>query len=83
MMLEKMTVPRRRVKKDWYVGLSPDHANHTQNDVHDDSLTSDKIETVQSGTSCDHGCCASMLSLRFLPKMIRSIINSLPKTPEL
>ncbi|CAK9271598.1 unnamed protein product [Sphagnum jensenii] len=51
MMLEKMTVPRRRVKKDWYVGLSPDHANRTQNDVHDDSLTSDKIETVQSGTS--------------------------------
>jgi hypothetical protein len=82
MMLEKMTVPRRRVKKDWYVGLSPDHANRTQNDVHDDSLTSE-IETVQSGTSCDHGCCASMLSLLFLPKMIRSIINSLPKTPEL
>ncbi|CAM6018279.1 unnamed protein product [Sphagnum balticum] len=46
MMPDKMIVPRRRVKKDWYVGLSPDHANHTQNDVHDDSLMGDEfIET--------------------------------------
>ncbi|KAG0582223.1 hypothetical protein KC19_3G044000 [Ceratodon purpureus] len=37
-MGEKLVVPRRRVRKDWYVGLSPDHADRTQNDVHDDSL---------------------------------------------
>lgn len=37
-MGEKLVVPRRRVRKDWFVGLSPDHADRTQNDVHDDSL---------------------------------------------
>lgn len=37
-MSEKLIVPRRKVKKDWYEGLSPDHIDRTQNDVHDEAL---------------------------------------------
>ena len=45
-MGEKLVVPRRRVRKDWYVGLSPDHADRTQNDVHDDSLYVSVLNTT-------------------------------------
>lgn len=51
-MGEKLVVPRRRVRKDWYVGLSPDHTDRTQNDVHDDSLiVSVPNTTDHNGTS--------------------------------
>jgi len=30
----KMTVPRLRVRKDWFVGLSPDHVDHEHPDIH-------------------------------------------------
>lgn len=29
-----MMVPRLRVRKDWYVGLSPDHVDHEHPDIH-------------------------------------------------
>lgn len=38
MMTDKLEVPRRKVRKDWYVGLYPDHADRSHPDVHDDSL---------------------------------------------
>lgn len=57
-MGEKLVVPRRRVRKDWFVGLSPDHADRTQNDVHDDSLivltpniTDHNVTSREIGTS--------------------------------
>lgn len=54
-MGEKLVVPRRRVRKDWYVGLSPDHADRTQNDVHDDSLNASILNTAdQRGMSPGH-----------------------------
>lgn len=51
-MGEKLVVPRRRVRKDWYVGLSPDHTDRTQNEVHDDSLNVPILNTTDhNGTS--------------------------------
>lgn len=47
-MGEKLVVPRRRVRKNWYEGLSPDPTDRTQNDVHDDSLI------VSSLNATDH-----------------------------
>ncbi|XVE76505.1 hypothetical protein DITRI_Ditri12bG0179000 [Diplodiscus trichospermus] len=38
MMTDKLEVPRRRVRKDWYVGLHPDPVDRSQPDVHDDLL---------------------------------------------
>lgn len=37
-MVDKLEVPRRRVLKDWYVDLYPDHVDRSHPDVHDDSL---------------------------------------------
>lgn len=38
MMTDKLEVPRRRVRRDWYVGLHPDPVDRSHPDVHDDSL---------------------------------------------
>ncbi|GMJ03198.1 DEFECTIVE IN EXINE FORMATION 1 [Hibiscus trionum] len=38
MMTDKLVVPRRRVHKDWYVGLHPDPVDRSHPDVHDDVL---------------------------------------------
>ncbi|CAI8601096.1 unnamed protein product [Vicia faba] len=37
-MSEKLEVPRRKVPKNWYVGLNADPADRTQPDVHDEQL---------------------------------------------
>lgn len=50
-MGEKLVVPRRRVRKDWYVGLSPDHADRTENDVHDDSLIVSILNTTNNNVT--------------------------------
>ena len=44
-MIDKLEVPRRKVYKDWYVGLYPDHADHSHPDVHDDSLVQEAPNT--------------------------------------
>ncbi|WRX23035.1 Dual specificity phosphatase [Theobroma cacao] len=38
MMTDKLEVPRRRVRKDWYVGLHPDPVDRSHPDVQDDLL---------------------------------------------
>ncbi|CAD6215261.1 unnamed protein product [Miscanthus lutarioriparius] len=38
MMMDKLEVPRRKVRKDWYVGLNPDPVDHSHPDVHDSSI---------------------------------------------
>eukprot|EP00850_Spirogloea_muscicola_P022864 SM000315S11901 [mRNA] locus=s315:111541:117447:- [translate_table: standard] len=35
-LAEKLVVPRLRVKRDWYVGLDPDHVDHEHPDIHAD-----------------------------------------------
>ena len=43
-MTEKLEVPRRRVRKDWYVGLLPDPVDRSHPDVHDDSLAKESSD---------------------------------------
>ena len=38
-MTDKLEVPRRKIKKNWYVGLHPDPADRSQPDIHDSSLS--------------------------------------------
>jgi len=38
MMMDKLEVPRRKVRKDWYVGLNPDPVDRSHPDVHDNSI---------------------------------------------
>ena len=44
MMTDKLEVPRRRVKKNWYVGLDLDPVDRSHPDVHDDQLVLEASE---------------------------------------
>ncbi|KAG6769562.1 hypothetical protein POTOM_025210 [Populus tomentosa] len=44
MMTDKLEVPRRRVKKNWYVGLDLDPVDRSHPDVHDDQLVMEASE---------------------------------------
>lgn len=46
LMSEKLEVPRRKVRKDWHVGLNPDPANRSHPDVHDDLLIQEATAAV-------------------------------------
>lgn len=48
MMVDKLIVPRRKVKKNWYVGLDPDPVDRSHPDVHDDQiiLEAEKAKSV-------------------------------------
>ncbi len=37
-MMDKLEVPRRKVHKDWYVGLNTDPVDRSHPDVHDSSI---------------------------------------------
>lgn len=41
LMSDKLEVPRRKVRKNWYVGLNPDPVDRSHPDVHDDQLVQD------------------------------------------
>lgn len=45
-MVDKLVVPRRKVKKNWYGGLHPDHVDRTHPDVHDDSLVMEAMKST-------------------------------------
>ncbi|RLN18630.1 protein DEFECTIVE IN EXINE FORMATION 1 [Panicum miliaceum] len=58
MMMDKLEVPRRKVRKDWYVGLNPDPVDRSHPDVHDNSIAkeaaskeSPTIEQNKSGSA--------------------------------
>ncbi|XP_015580077.1 protein DEFECTIVE IN EXINE FORMATION 1 [Ricinus communis] len=57
MMTEKLVVPRRRVRKDWHVGLNPDPVDRSQPDVHDDQLVFEAMEKKSESqtTGSTHG----------------------------
>lgn len=38
-MVDKLIVPRRKIKKNWYVGLHQDPADRSQPDVHDELVS--------------------------------------------
>ncbi|KAF6175996.1 hypothetical protein GIB67_032619 [Kingdonia uniflora] len=44
LMTDKLVVPRRRVRKDWYVGLHPDPVDRSHPDVHDELLIREAAE---------------------------------------
>ncbi|XP_050114709.1 protein DEFECTIVE IN EXINE FORMATION 1-like isoform X2 [Malus sylvestris] len=46
MMVDKLVIPRRKVKKNWYGGLHPDPVDRTHPDVHDDSLVMEALESI-------------------------------------
>ncbi|KAF3449680.1 hypothetical protein FNV43_RR10411 [Rhamnella rubrinervis] len=50
MMVDKLIVPRRKIKKNWYVGLHQDPADRSQPDVHDDKLVSDAANALRNVT---------------------------------
>ena len=46
MMSEKIGIPRRRVKKNWYVGLHSDPVDRSHPDVKDDLLVMEAAEKM-------------------------------------
>lgn len=44
LMTDKLEVPRRKVRKDWYVGLHPDPVDRSHPDVDDDLLIQEAAE---------------------------------------
>ncbi|XP_044473503.1 protein DEFECTIVE IN EXINE FORMATION 1-like [Mangifera indica] len=55
MMKDKLVVPRRRVSKDWYVGLHPDPVDRTHPDVHDDLLVKEAEASQLKSTTEKNG----------------------------
>ncbi|MQM19813.1 hypothetical protein Taro_052827 [Colocasia esculenta] len=53
MMNDKLEVPRRKVRKDWYVGLHPDPVDRSHPDIHDPSLVPES--TLVNSTSQING----------------------------
>lgn len=43
-MTDKLVVPRRRVLKNWYVGLNPDPVDRSHPDVNDEQLVREAAE---------------------------------------
>lgn len=44
MMSDKLVVPRRRVRKNWYEGLNPDPVDRSHPDVDDPQLVQEAAE---------------------------------------
>ncbi|BBM96733.1 hypothetical protein MPTK1_1g00230 [Marchantia polymorpha subsp. ruderalis] len=56
MLTEKLVVPRRKVRKDWYVGLDPDHVDRSHPDVHgDEYLNHHDLSLNGSEVHVSHG----------------------------
>lgn len=45
MMADKLEIPRRKVRKDWYVGLDSDPVDRSHPDVHDEQLIQEAMES--------------------------------------
>lgn len=44
LMTDKLVVPRRKIRKNWYIGLNPDPVDRSHPDVHDDQLILEAME---------------------------------------
>ena len=47
-MSDKLQVPRRKVHKNWHVGLNPDPVDRSHPDVHDELLVQEAMEMKAS-----------------------------------
>lgn len=56
-MTEKLTLPRERVRKDWYVGVKTDHADRSHSDVDDKGLTEETLNHASSDGKHDGFLC--------------------------
>lgn len=45
LMTDKLEIPRRRVRKNWYVSLNPDPVDRSHPDVHDDQLITEAMNS--------------------------------------
>lgn len=45
MMTDKLEIPRRRVRKNWYVNLNQDPVDRSHPDVHDEQLVMEATKT--------------------------------------
>ena len=45
-MADKIEIPRRKVNKNWYVGLDSDPVDRSHPDVHDDLLVMEAAEKI-------------------------------------
>ncbi|CAH2054430.1 unnamed protein product [Thlaspi arvense] len=50
LMSDKLEVPRRKVHKNWHVGLNPDPVDRSHPDVHDEELVKQAMEMKSSAT---------------------------------
>lgn len=50
-MSDKLVVPRRKVNKNWHVGLNPDPVDRSHPDVHDELLVHEAEEMKASMTT--------------------------------
>lgn len=62
MMVDKLIVPRRKIKKNWYVGLHQDPADRSQPDVQDDQLIQDAAN-AKSKLRKSHPCSSKLYIL--------------------
>ncbi|KAJ0244275.1 Protein DEFECTIVE IN EXINE FORMATION 1 [Hirschfeldia incana] len=53
LMSDKLEVPRRKVQKNWHVGLNPDPVDRSHPDVHDELLVQEANEMKSSTTHPD------------------------------
>ena len=56
-MTEKLTLPRERVRKNWYVGVKTDHADRSHSDVDDKGLTEETLNHSSSDGKHDGFLC--------------------------
>ena len=50
LMSDKLVVPRRKVNKNWHVGLNPDPVDRSHPDVHDEQLVQEAMEMKSATT---------------------------------
>lgn len=68
-MSDKLEVPRRKVHKNWHVGLNPDPVDRSHPDVHDDELVEEAM-AMKSSTARKF--------IRFLPSIFLFVAEVMP-----
>lgn len=75
LMTDKLEVPRRKVRKDWYVGLNPDPVDRSRPDVHDDELVQEAADMRSSLTEPNRTTAESNSSFSTLKEHHPGITN--------
>lgn len=74
-MSDKLEVPRRKVLKNWHVGLKPDPVDRSHPDVHDDQLVHEA--TIMNSLSRKFLLCLMLRSLLDI-EQVSSYFHYLP-----